>query len=698
MTLAPLVSSLAHVLGHVKPGEVNAGTIFTDNPTKQSKTCQEWIETAQKARVAAAPKEPRLSLIQVERQELALLHHTKQINNGSQNSRDIEEQLVELRRTYKKLFPNEPEPSDFERGQLRHLASRFPEYAQRLLDRNQGGRTDDEWTSAFFKFCLRSPALSIVREVNAKHWVEIFILYPDEVDQLMASHFDKRLGQYPENIKIIHGKGLCLHFDVKEGSGERWVPIQGHLKKGVVFLRNRVNDQARALPLHIEEVYKQFKGKTWGYGDVEMCEDGIVAWSAIDLGSKNPDRPEMDLIESSRWHQALPILTLTYEQLTNLYEGQIVGEPKFGMVLRANREFMDLNVANTHGFFDFVYRLPDGRYRIVPTGFQSITLPKTWWDRLKILASTEKAGMHLPDEGHSLTQREQMKIFYALSEAEGQALIGLVSKEIDKCRNGSRYFQPVGKNCAYVVQRIFDRIMGHSFYTSLEELAVKHLGESQRAKVKADLLYAVKSLDPQAFHKFVQPVVAKMVKTNDIADIHHLITDTIGTLNRLLQKKENARMPLPTQEEVALAFAAAAQPGSKVKTSDITASLIKITEICMDALHPYRLHLTEGTVAAPVVGLLFRAIRAIPWTWLRNFLADVFLFILGSWRGHTYTKIDRATGNRVTKTARLMRSRNAGRFINLPAKLFVNCSTDAWTLRTRDINASLALFARNIAI
>jgi len=636
---------------------------------------EEWIDLAQKTGAVAASSQKELL---TERQTIALSYLAKTVNPRREN-RQIEEKLIQLRVQYGKLFPNQPEPIEFEVNQLRYLASHYPDFAQRLIERNQGKGAEDAWTAQFFKFCLRSPQLSLVRDVSVTHWIDIFILYPNEVDQLMASHMDKRLGQYPDKIKILPGQGLCLEFDVKEGP--RWISLNDPLKKTTVLLRNRVVQQANPYPITLDEIFSEFKSKTHRYGQVEICEDGVVLWDAIHLGSKNPDR-DIDLIDPKTWHHSVPVLTLTYDQLLRRHPGQFKGEPHFGIVLRANRVTLGLSPANTEAFIDFVYRLSDHRYRVVPISLQSTDLPKTWWDRLTLLTKTQKAGIHLTDKGHFLSQREQTMKFFALSHQEGQELVQLVSKEIEKSRTGELYFQNNGKNCAYLVQKIVDRIMGRNFYEMIEELGTKHLGPSRKTQRAKQLKEIVKSLDPASFNHFMEPIINKIVDLHDIAAIHKLIESSIKTLHRLLQK--SGEVEIPSIDQLRSAFLRETPEAMKT-------SLLQLSAVCLDALHPYRIHTIESVVTAPIVGHIFRLIRKIPWSWLRNFLIDVSLFILGSWRWHTYTKLNRQTGQRVTKRVSTLWSRNAGRYYNLPAQFFQSYSEEALRLKDARVNTALAV-------
>jgi hypothetical protein len=642
-----------------------------DSTTELQKP-ESWIGLAQKS--AASAKE----LLTSERQEVALSYNAKTSKTTLLNHQ-IEERLIQLRTQYQHLFPNQPDPTDFELTLLQYLAKHYADFAQRLIDRNNKGRATDEWTTLFFKFCLRSPLMSVVRDVSVTHWIDIFVLYPNEVDQIMASHMDKRLGQYPDKIKILPGQGLCLEFDVEEGP--RWIPLTSQPRKTTIFLRNRVIHSRNPYPFTIDEIFHEFKSKKHGYGRVEICEDGVVLWDAIRLGSKNPDR-DIDLIDPKTWHESLPVLTLTYDQLLKRYPGQVEAEPRYGFALRANRKSPGLNVANTHGFIDFVYRLPDHRYRIVPISMQAMELPKTWWDRVTMLTKTQKAGIHLIDEGHFLSGREQTMHFFSLSNQEGEELIQLVSKEIEKSRKGELYFQANGKNCAYLVQKIVDRIMGKEFYKTIEKLATKQLGPSQITRRAKQLKEIVKSLDPEPFNQFMRTIIDKMIDTHDISSIHQLIESSLKTLHRLLQKP--GKPAIPSIDQLRSAF-------RRETPQTIKLSLLQLSEVCFDALHPYRVHTIEGVITVPVIGHVLRLIRKIPWNWLRNFLIDISLFILGSWRWHTYTKIDRNTGQKMTRRVATFWSRNAGRYYNLPARLFESYGEESLRLKETRMNAALAI-------
>jgi hypothetical protein len=674
--------SLTHALGRILAavtGPVSPTDVVQDGPKQEALTYEQWVARARDVRTAAEKgslsPQAKLDLIRLERQEYAL----KSLSREAPEEPDatVETDMLALRKRYKDQFPNAPEITEFEKRQMRHLCATHPSYARRLVERNNNfPRANDEWTIAFFKFCLRSPAPAAIVDKNATHWIDIFINYPDEADEIMRCHMDKRLGFFPENLKVFIGKGVCLHFDVPDGAGERWISIQGaEQKKQAVPLRNRVNPNLDPLRLTIEQIFEQFRQKTTGYHDVEMCEQGIINWNSIYLGSKDPANPQSPIVpitleDDPRYplsaqlaHKFPPVFTLTYEQLLMRHPGQIEKEPLYGLVLRANRLHSDHDANENHALFDAVIPLGDGRYRVIPAGFQSTILPRTLLDRFKFSTATIKGGFHCPDEGHSLTNRAQLAVFYSLTLDEGKELARLVAKEISKCQNGHRYFQPGGKNCAYTIQRIFEQILGDSFYGALGNAAVASR-PAEQDRIQRELMEAMKTLDPQDFDKFISPVIQQLVARNDIDHLHPLLEAAVKTLNRLLHLQGRDQIPIPSKDD----FAKAVQAASG-KENEIVESIKILAKVCMEALHPYKIHTKDVVVKTAVIKHIIRAIRAIPWDWLRTILMKALLFVIGSWRGYRYQKTD-GSNKTVHKTARFMHSRHVGTHMHLPSQLF----------------------------
>lgn len=651
MSLFPAVSprELLQSLQQILHQVTEQTSTDTEFGVKERLSIKDWIATAEATCKAARNSTPELVL--VEQMTLALCYRTKQVSDKTA-SEPVDPLLGLLREKYPMLFSN-PLLVEFSRKQVDYLSRHYPMFAKRLFDQLQ--KAPDQWTINFIKFCLQAPSQSCYRDKQATHWIDIFIKYPEIADPLMKCGIYEKLGLYPENIAIRAERGVCLKVELHDGLGD--VPIREPLKQ--YRLKNRAQE-TQINSVTLSQIFHEFE--TSPSPNFAISMNGIINLNSLLLGCKTNKEGEVAFIDPKQWIEHKPCIKLTHTELDNLY-GPIRGEPPYGFVLRADRQFPHLTQTQSQVFFDFVIRLDKGKYRVIPMS---------------------------QDQGHGVYLRHQKMTFYPLSEKQGKKVIEMVAHDIQNYRISHGQ----GKSAAYIdIQPYLDEVFGNDFYMFLENMIDKLENKQQTPleceKIKKQLALAKRTLDPEDFEKFMSPLIQKLVKAREIPDIHLLIEKSLTTLKFLLHKEAD-KISLPTQEEVR---SAAADLYGKNGDTTIHQSLLALTRLCFVALHPYSIKVSEAERNTSVIGKIFQIAQSIPWKWLRDLLTDFLLLILGPFRGYRYQKLEETSKNRFNKLIQTVRNLQPGRYLNLPSQLFESTNETVMKKTVGDITTHLNILA-----
>ncbi len=614
---------------------------------KERLTCKDWIATAEATRKAA--KHPA-ELVQLDRHVLALRYRTTQIPDKA--APECVDPLLELlRQKYPMLFSN-PSLGEFARKQIDHLSRHYPEFAKRLSEQLQ--KAPDEWAANFIKFCLQAPSQSWFREQQATHWIDIFIKYPEITDQLMKCGIYEKLGLYPENIAILTDNEVCLKVCLNDDRVS-YVPIKKPLEQ--LLLKN-IAQENQPYSTTLSEIFHEFEVSSSPGFSVSMY--GVINLNSLLLGSKKNKDGAVSLINAKKWTEYKPCIELKLPELQKFWP--IKGEPAFGFVLRADRQFPQVTPAKSQAFFDFVMRLPNGNYRVITMN---------------------------PDQGHGIYLREQKMAFYPLSAEQGAKVIEMVAIDIEKYR-----ISHGKKSVPYIdIEPYIDEIFGRNFYKFLEDLVDKLEKKEQNPreceKIKKQLTLAKQTLDPEDFEKFLSPLIDKLVTTRDIPDIHQLIEKSLTTLKFLFQKEAD-KIPLPLQGDVETAARAAYNKDDEGKV--LRESLLALTRLCFVALHPFSIKVTEAERNTTLIGKIFQIAQSITWKWLKDSLTDFLLLILGPFRGYRYQKLH-GSEKGINKLVQTVRNLQPARYLNRPSQLFENYDVAALKRTAEDITKHLNVLA-----
>lgn len=614
MSVRSVVQSLQDVLKQVD-SQTTASTIIADQ-SNIKRTCAEWVVVAEQAAKISTLELPRISQL-----ELALKYRTQVLKEEA--PAEFDPQITFFRDLSAKLFPSGI-PVEFTDKQIRHLCSKYPSFAKKLLE-----PTYEKLAADFFRFALLAPSQSSHRNKDASHWVDIFVKYPEIAGRLMQSSLYEKLGQYPENIFIHAEKGVCLKMDLRDEIA--WVPI--HVETALPPFRNKaLGGKTPGITLSLDEVFKQFESPL--PPDLDVSSTGIVNINSQLLISKESDE-KIHFIDPMLWTEYMPSVELELPELMKLFP-EAKSESPFAFILRMNVFASKEGLA----FFDFMMKLDNGKYRVIS------------------LQGHQKPGDVL---------HQQKRLFYPLTNQQGTAFIRMVADDITRCREAHKIGKPLP---SIDIQSYLDEILGHDFYTLLERLATTDLfplnnNRQSKDELKAQLFHVSKNLDTAAFQSFMQPVVDKLMNKRDMELIQQLINASLATIHVVLQK---GSVPLPSVLEVTEA--------GKNHFDQMGPSLLALATLCFEVLHPCRISVAAAEKNTPVIGFIFRTIESIPWEWLKNLLYNFFLTALGPFRGYHYKTLANPPPRSLSGLVQAVQSLVPERYLNCPSQLFDSLSDD----------------------
>ncbi len=616
LPVTQLVQSLQDVLLKVN-GQTRDDALIEDR-SNNKKTYAEWIAVAaQAAKISTLP--------QLDQLELALKYRTQFLKEEA--PAEFDPLIKFFRKLSARMFPSGIS-DDFTDKQIRHLCAKYPSFANKLLK-----PTHEKLSADFFRFAILAPSQSSHRSKDASHWVDIFVNYPEIAERLMQSSLYEKLGQYPENVFIHDEKGVCLKMELWEGS--TWVPI--HLRKEELetrlpaFRNKALGGQTLGITLTLEEVFKQFESSV--SPDLDVSNTGIVNINSQLLICKDSDE-KIHLIDPMKWTEYMPSIELELPELMKLFP-EVKNESPFAFILRVNV----FASKDGQAFFDFIMRLENGKYRVIS------------------LQGHQKTGAAL---------HQQKRVFYPLTAEQGDAVIRMVAEEITRCREA----QAEGKEIPSIdIQSYLDEILGRDFYTLLEKLVTDLFpitnARQSKEEIKIQLSDVRKNLDTAAFHTFLQPVVDKLMIKRDMGLIQQLINASLATMHTFLQK---GSVTLPTVAEITEA--------GRNHFDQMGPSLVALTTLCFEVLHPYRISVAAAEKDTPVIGFIFRTIESIPWEWLKNLLYGFFLTVLGPFRGYHYKTVATPHPRSLSGLVQAIGNLVPERYINRPSQLFDSLGDD----------------------
>ncbi len=609
-----VVQSLQDVLRQVD-SQTSADTLIADS-SNTKRTCAEWIVVAQQATKISALEQPQLNQL-----EFALKYRTQALNEVPV---EFDPHMTFFRNLSARLFPSGI-PAEFTDKQIRHLCTKYPSFAKKLLE-----PTHEKLAADFFRFALLAPSQSCHRNKDAPHWVDIFVKYPEITEKLMKSSLYEKFGQYPENICILPEKEVCVKMELLEGIGWHTIHLK-HLDASLFFRNKALGGKTPGITLTLDEVFKQFESPL--IPDLDVSSTGIVNINSQLLLSKDSEG-HIHNIDPMRWTEYMPSVELELPELIKLFP-EAQSELPFPFILQVNV------FASKEGqaFFDFIMKLDNGKYRVIS------------------LQGHQKPGNVL---------HQQKRLFYPLTNSQGDAVIRMVSEEITRCREAYGQGKPLP---SIDIQSYLDEILGHDFYTLLEKL-ITDLYTSNNSRqikdeLKSQLLHVRKNLDTAAFESFLQPVVDKLMNKHNMVLIQQLINASLSTMRTVLQK---GSVPLPTVAEVTEA--------GKNHFDQMGPSLVALATLCFEVLHPYRISVAAAEKDTPVIGFIFRTIESIPWQWLKNLLYNFFLTVLGPFRGYHYKTLANPHPRYWSGLAASIRNLVPERYVNSPSQLFDSLSDD----------------------
>lgn len=608
----------------------------------------------------------------LERQTIALIYRANVHKPKCKTFEELKTGFSEILIRYKQnpnLYPGgDGKLTAMDNAQIEEACLHFPVAVEALMRRNPANTCNDPWTTAFVKFCLRSPGAS---QIDAMHWVKIFFELPQKTDELMACTLDKRLGAIdPKLLQILTVNGTkALYMKVHDA----WQKIQGR-EEPTASPPNCINSNNPGVNLSFSNICREMGAKRYSYGCIETFQNaGILNWDSGQLGSLNATTGQVERIDvtAPNWMYNLPTWkSAELHEVQARYPDQVhwpdnlPHEQRFALVMCASREKANLDIVNNHAYFEVVLPEPNqpGGFRILPFGFQPPTLPKSDLDRLKSLQQTQPCILHYPDESSFLSQREHYSELFPMTSEEFNNLQNVLGHYVQKSREGKEVFQATGSNCGKHAQKVFDDTLGQRFYEPFATLA-KTTISGQDVRIHNQIKQITKALNDEALESLSSELAEELVNKHDFKRMSELISLCLTTFSYTLKEKEEIQAYKISAAEVETRIVQLYQ--KQLATDEmLKADLKKLIQIAVASQQFYKISIFDVEVGNPILGPIFRFIQGIQWEWLRNLLFRVLCFLLGSWRGYTYQK---ANG---TKTARVCNNPLHGRALNLPAQAF----------------------------
>lgn len=602
-------------------------------PLPDGKTFKEWIQEAGSARTdylerqvslpeAARIKahdlvfgllgsktyeqEEREEIQQLDRQRISLMYRTHMAQPSPAPVAEFTKMIAD-RKKDKSLFPGgDGKLTESDKAKIDEVCTKYPLFAKALLK-------DKQWTGDFIKFCLRSGIA-----------VDVFVLLPNESKWMMDHHLDKRYGAIdPSMVQIQKRDGVMVLSLKMNGVFQR---VQGDFKHEPANLDCDFKGKHYTYDWTIAQVCDQIQAKTHSYEHVEVTHKGIIAFNAIELGVYNQKTGKVDRVnpKDKDWLSQLPTLkSVTLKELQDRYPDQKINLKKgeSGFIVRVNRAKADLNLIHNHAFAEFV--IPDpahpGKYLLYPMGFQPTSLPDNKWDMLKMFQHSLPAGLHYPDEGIYLLQRQHAGLFFTLRPDEYPLLMRELSKFLTKVQEGKKCFQSFDRNCARFVQRLFNKVLGQRFFQPLSHIAKTVLPEK---KVHILMKRIVQDQDNQALEELLDSVLSNLCQGNHVGRLNKLMDvclDSLALTMRTTKQELLGKLgPIDLAEVLKqMNGAALAQKNGK-----------KLAMLAHLNQQFFRVNVHYTTILVPGLKQVFNGISSLPTVFLRNIATRALLIFI----------------------------------------------------------------------
>lgn len=279
--------------------------------------------------------------------------------------------------------------------------------------------------------------------------VEPFIEFYKTCNKIRKSNLHKRIGYFSGDVLRIElgsygRKVLTLPFEVIRGRSQR-IPVQSD--QTIVRFSNGTE-------MTMGEIFRVFVQKKVTPGDLEMMNGVIKPWNYFESLWKIAQKA---VPENDWWEQIPDFEVLTLEQIREKYGLEETVDPgQWIRVIRSNRESSTMDIAGTHGFFEYLIPRGDGTYRVLPFTFIATQFTTGWekWPIIDIslkilrLAKTER-GRWATDETPFYSQRPQAAFPKVVSEEDGRRHMELLRLDILNAYEGNEEFQLTVKNCAF---------------------------------------------------------------------------------------------------------------------------------------------------------------------------------------------------------------------------------------------------------
>ncbi len=258
-----------------------------------------------------------------------------------------------------------------------------------------------------------------------------------------------------QQTKIEHVAKRVLTASIYHGSFKHFEP---GMQERVNILKpsNVIHFKGNYL-ITVKNLWKESAQKNAREVNINLCADwGFVNFHPV-RGSWNGDKHcyDMPAMTEKDWVDYVPAgRIISHEALVEQY-GDKIKDRSFFFKVMSTREHLDLNALDCHAWWQLYIRMEDGKWKVTNIGTYAYRFQKGIIDGLSLFCATVKRVLSLMDQNCNYTHRQRAGYPIFPEEQKGQAVLN----RIYRLMLATGVFQFTGRNCAYAVQTITQKII-----------------------------------------------------------------------------------------------------------------------------------------------------------------------------------------------------------------------------------------------
>lgn len=206
--------------------------------------------------------------------------------------------------------------------------------------------------------------------------------------------------------------------------------------------------------LKLKEIWAESSLKNKREARFNFCAWGLINFHPVrgywDVAKQDYVLP---IPNTEDWiHYVPPADIISHSHMEKLYGDNVSGRKIFFKVA-STRQKVDFRALNNHGFMKVLLHMGDDKWKVIEPGVYAPRFQQGVVDSVKLFTDTLGRVLSLMDQNGSYTHRQHAALPQFPNEKETQSIL-------DKIRAilfGNGVFQVGGKNCAYPIQRTFEK-------------------------------------------------------------------------------------------------------------------------------------------------------------------------------------------------------------------------------------------------